>query len=115
MSAVDAQECRTYKVICYYTRNHFDHMNQIKIEYIPESIKLLLLQFVGIHWWSTPIDRKCKIIFVGDVNVGKTSIITRYVYKTLAENNYTIGVDFALKRVRIQPYHKLSMQLWDSA
>ena len=54
-----------------------------------------------------------KILVVGDIAAGKTSIIQRYVYKTFdAEHNPTLGVDFALKRVRVEDVF-LNLNFWD--
>ncbi|ETO26526.1 RAB32, member RAS oncogene family [Reticulomyxa filosa] len=56
-----------------------------------------------------------KILVIGDVCTGKTSIIQRYVYKTFPENHHaTLGVDFALKRVRVEDT-LLNVQMWDIA
>jgi GTPase SAR1 family protein len=54
-----------------------------------------------------------KVLVIGDVATGKTSIIQRYVYKTFDENHQpTLGVDFALKRVRVEDT-LLNVQLWE--
>jgi Ras-related protein Rab-32 len=57
-----------------------------------------------------------KILVIGDVATGKTSIIQRYVYKTPFDEQHrpTLGVDFALKRVRVEET-LLNVQLWDIA
>lgn len=56
-----------------------------------------------------------KILVIGDVCTGKTSVIKRYVHKVFdSEKHPTIGVDFALKRVRIAD-ELLNVQLWDIA
>ena len=56
-----------------------------------------------------------KILVIGDVATGKTSMIQRYVNKTFDPNhNATLGVDFALKRVRVEE-NLLNVQLWDIA
>lgn len=56
-----------------------------------------------------------KILVIGDVCTGKTSVIKRYVHKVFdGEKNPTIGVDFALKKVRIAD-EQLHVQLWDIA
>jgi len=56
-----------------------------------------------------------KILVIGDVATGKTSVIQRYVYKNFdATHRATIGVDFALKTVRVDE-EVLNVQLWDIA
>eukprot|EP01084_Bolivina_argentea_P023212 43281_1 len=64
---------------------------------------------------STNADLAIKILVVGDVATGKTSLIQRYVYKSF-NNTYvtTLGVDFALKKVRVKNQN-LKVQLWDVA
>ena len=48
-------------------------------------------------------DDKFNIIFVGDENVGKTSIINRYINNTfLDEKKETIGIDNYSKMVTIK-------------
>ena len=40
--------------------------------------------------------KKFKLVFLGDQSVGKSSIISRYVYDTFeGTSNPTVGVDFA--------------------
>ena len=57
-----------------------------------------------------------KIVVVGDVGVGKTSIIQRYVHNNFTSNyKSTIGVDFALKVVRLNDGSDARLQLWDIA
>lgn len=58
---------------------------------------------------------KYKLVFLGDIYVGKTSIINQFMYETF-DNNYqaTIGIDFLSKTIHIgdQP---MRLQLWDTA
>lgn len=60
-----------------------------------------------------------KILVIGDIGTGKTSIIQRYVHNTFSANyKSTIGVDFALKVLNIQDgdvNNKIRLQLWDIA
>ncbi len=44
--------------------------------------------------------KKFKIVFLGDQSVGKSSIITKYVYESFEEKLHpTVGVDFVVKSV----------------
>eukprot|EP00691_Histiona_aroides_P001877 EC852452.1.p1 GENE.EC852452.1~~EC852452.1.p1 ORF type:complete len:177 (+),score=11.29 EC852452.1:61-591(+) len=56
-----------------------------------------------------------KILVVGDVGTGKTSIIRKYVHNMFSDTyKSTIGVDFALKVVH-RPNVICRLQLWDIA
>lgn len=56
-----------------------------------------------------------KILVIGDVATGKTSIIHRYVYKQFEEQHRpTLGVEFALKKLKVNE-QKYNVQLWDIA
>jgi Ras-related protein Rab-32 len=57
-----------------------------------------------------------KIIVVGDVATGKTSLIKRYVHDVFSSNyKATIGVDFSLKGLTIDEHTHVKLQLWDIA
>eukprot|EP00029_Vermamoeba_vermiformis_P000061 TRINITY_DN10065_c0_g1_i1.p1 TRINITY_DN10065_c0_g1~~TRINITY_DN10065_c0_g1_i1.p1 ORF type:complete len:208 (+),score=25.78 TRINITY_DN10065_c0_g1_i1:253-876(+) len=64
---------------------------------------------------DTPGLSKFKIVFLGDQNVGKTSIITRFIYDTFDDTyQATIGIDFFSKVMSVD--NKLyRLQLWDTA
>ncbi|XP_026183695.1 ras-related protein Rab-38b [Mastacembelus armatus] len=56
-----------------------------------------------------------KVLVIGDLGVGKTSIIRRYVHQTYSHNyRATIGVDFALKVLNWDS-KTVRLQLWDIA
>jgi len=58
---------------------------------------------------------KYKLVFVGDSSVGKTSIISRFMYDHF-DTNYdaTIGIDFLAKTHTIDG-KTVRLQLWDTA
>lgn len=65
-----------------------------------------------------------KIVFVGDINVGKTAVMNRFINNTFTgeydviNNIYkfqaTIGVDFATKNIEFKN-KPIKLQIWDSA
>ena len=57
-----------------------------------------------------------KILILGDMSVGKTSFLTRYVDNTF--DNFTlntIGVDYVLKNVQMEDGSIVKLQIWDTA
>ncbi|KAM4662762.1 ras-related protein Rab-38-like [Discoglossus pictus] len=57
-----------------------------------------------------------KVLVVGDLGVGKTSIIQRYVHNIYSQcYRATIGVDFALKILNWDADSVVRLQLWDIA
>lgn len=56
-----------------------------------------------------------KIILIGDANIGKTSLINRYVNKVFNDKYIcTIGVDFMMKSI-IYEDQTIKLQIWDTA
>jgi small GTP-binding protein len=55
-----------------------------------------------------------KLVFLGDQNVGKTSMISRFMYDTF-DNSYsaTIGIDFLSKTMYLDD-KIIRMQIWDT-
>merc|ERR1712010_317760 len=58
---------------------------------------------------------KYKLVFLGDQSVGKTSLITRFMYDSF-DNTYqaTIGIDFLSKTMYLED-RTVRLQLWDTA
>jgi len=57
-----------------------------------------------------------KILVVGDIGTGKTSIIKRYVHNIFSMSyKSTIGVEFALKVINWDQKTEIRLQLWDIA
>lgn len=64
---------------------------------------------------SAPPVVKHKLVFLGDQSVGKTSIITRFMYDTFdRQYQATIGIDFLSKTLYLED-RTVRMQLWDTA
>ncbi|KAG7249329.1 hypothetical protein CRUP_024416, partial [Coryphaenoides rupestris] len=65
---------------------------------------------------SSFTERLLKVIVIGDLGVGKTSIIRRYVDELFAQTyKATVGVDFSLKTVEWDARTVLRLQFWDIA
>ncbi|XP_068608227.1 ras-related protein Rab-32 [Brachionichthys hirsutus] len=61
-------------------------------------------------------ERLFKVLVIGDLEVGKSSIVLRYVHKRFNETyKSSLGVDFALKTIEWGPKTLVRMQLWDIA
>lgn len=63
----------------------------------------------------TPCTEKLfKVLVIGDLSVGKSSIVLRYVNKRFDERyKASIGVDFALKTIEWDAKTVVRLQLWD--
>lgn len=57
-----------------------------------------------------------KVIIIGDPTVGKTAFVQRYVQNAYTrEYKGTVGVDFALKIIKVSETETIKLQLWDIA
>ena len=61
-----------------------------------------------------------KVLIIGDSNVGKTSILFRYVFNKFDDNNMpTLGAGFKTKEVQFEDEggkpEKMKLNIWDTA
>ncbi|XP_071343273.1 RAB6B, member RAS oncogene family a isoform X2 [Trachinotus anak] len=80
----------------------------------PLLLLLLLLKMSVGSDFGNPL-RKFKLVFLGEQSVGKTSLITRFMYDSF-DNTYqaTIGIDFLSKTMYLED-RTVRLQLWDTA
>lgn len=65
---------------------------------------------------SSMPEKLFKVIVIGDPTVGKTSFVQRYVQNTYRKDyKGTVGVDFALKIIKLPDAQTVKLQLWDIA
>jgi small GTP-binding protein len=55
-----------------------------------------------------------KLVLVGDTNVGKTSLVSRYLYNKFAPSSATIAAQFMIKVVTFAGQN-YKLQIWDTA
>ena len=69
----------------------------------------------GVLCCCRPLSTRNQLVFLGDQSVGKTSIITRFMYdKFDAEYQATIGIDFLSKTMYLED-RTVRLQIWDTA
>ena len=60
--------------------------------------------------------KTAKLVVMGDVSVGKTSILTRYIKETFDNfSESTIGAAFFNKEVIAENGEKVVLEIWDTA
>jgi len=94
-----------------------DHLKELGVS-VGHRIKLrqAIQNLKNAEINDAPIEYVCKVIVVGDIGTGKTSLIQRYTNGTF-DRGYkaTIGVDFCLKEIQWTKNTTVSVQLWDIA
>ena len=57
-----------------------------------------------------------KVVLVGDSGVGKTHLLSRYIFGTLPKRpQSTIGVEFATRAMHLPSGEDIQAQIWDTA
>ena len=69
------------------------------------------LKSVSSHF----LPAKFKVVFLGDMSVGKTSVIARFMYNSFDKQEHTIGIDFLSKSMTLDDGRSVRLQLWDTA
>lgn len=60
--------------------------------------------------------KSSKLVVMGDVSVGKTSILNRYIKDTFEQfNESTIGAAFFTKKVTARSGQSVNLEIWDTA
>ena len=58
----------------------------------------------------------CKVVLVGDSGVGKTCIISRYIFNQFTEkSDSTLGASFSSKTINLPKGQKVQLDIWDTA
>lgn len=84
----------------------------IWLQVLTRYFSLLLFQAQG----GERREHLYKILVIGELGTGKTSIIKRYVHQFFSQHyRATIGVDFALKVLTWDQNTIIRLQLWDIA
>ncbi len=68
--------------------------------------------------WETRYNQLYKIILIGDTNVGKTSIISKFLTGVFPQSSNaipTIAAEFATKIIQIKEGGYIKAQIWDTA
>lgn len=96
----------SYKEVIIYQRNRSVFVDSSHINTYPTKM--------SSGEFGNPL-RKFKLVFLGEQSVGKTSLITRFMYDSF-DNTYqaTIGIDFLSKTMYLED-RTVRLQLWDTA
>ena len=62
-----------------------------------------------------PVQQKIKFVVLGDQGVGKTSILSKFMFDTFEPSpNPTVGIDFILKNIYLEN-RTIKLVQWDTA
>ena len=101
-----------YCIILSFFIYLFDNVPSISLK----SLSVVLIMAAKVSVGATKDEFLYKILVIGELGTGKTSIIKRYVHQFFSEHyRATIGVDFALKVINWDPNTVIRLQLWDIA
>lgn len=65
---------------------------------------------------DSPWDYQFRIIMLGDSTVGKSCLLKRYADGVFVESmNQTVGVDFYVHFLEMEPKLRFKLQFWDTA
>ena len=61
-------------------------------------------------------EMECKLVFVGESSVGKTSLINQYIKNVYNDNGIsTVGCDKFTKQLNLDDSKKIELVIWDTA
>ena len=79
-----------------------------------EKESLSLISVKGSKSYKGKV-HKFKIILLGNISVGKTSIVRQYIENKHSDDHIsTIGIEFKVKSIRIDNKTSVDLQLWDT-
>lgn len=80
------------------------------------SLYLFTLYMLSLTVDLTQWQYQFRIIMLGDSTVGKSSLVKRYTEDLFLESiNQTVGVDFYVHFIEVEPGVRVKLQFWDTA
>lgn len=59
---------------------------------------------------------QAKVVMLGDISVGKSSIIQRYIQNYFTESvPSTVGASYQQKQITLPNNSQITLQIWDTA
>ena len=96
------------RIPCYHNNISSKDRTQLGIYYLTEPFNIL-----DLASFDKMTDNVIKIMVIGDIGVGKTSIIRRYVDSDYSpEYRISVQLDFRQKQVAVGE-RRVNIQLWD--
>lgn len=87
-----------------------EEQNKVNTSVTNQSVKNLKNKLVDYQRYMF------KIILLGNIAVGKTCLLSYFVDNVFrTEYTCTVGVDFKVKTVSIEPDKKIDLQIWDTS
>ena len=90
--------------------SNFNNLSNTNVKNPLEDTK-----FINNSLEQTKIAYTFKIILIGDISVGKTSLLTKFIDNTFIDNyNTTIVSEFKSKTIRFDENLNINLNIWDT-